>query len=258
MAGVNVTFDASSSTGSNVSFAWDMGDNTTYGEIPAAPGEVTADNSTDNSTGGNETVLVRLPFLSLGFQPNETNATANGTEAPAELPENAVIEHAYAEAGEYNVTLYVTDDAGQTTTAAVLVSVSPSGPASGTWLRTDQKQWSGAASNIVATASPCATASNAWEFVDQEANGTASVVSKILITATYGSTTGVNNNLNLYLLGPDGKEIKSHVGGTGAKKIELDGAFAAGKYTVKVERCTTGAGVQVTYAATGQATYTIP
>ena len=256
-AGVNVTFDGSGSSGTGIVFAWDLGDGTTIGEIPAAApadSNATAGNATGNGTAGNGTLVILLPLLVPGFQPNETNATANETTAP----ENAVVVHAFAEAGSYNVTLYVTDEAGQTATATVALAVSPSGPASGTVLRTDKKTWSGAAANLVATASPCASASNPWEFVGVEADGTASVVSKVLITATYSSTQGVNNNLNLYFIGPDGKEIKSHTGGTGAKKIEVDGPFAAGKYTVKVDRCTTGVAVGAAYSAAGEATYAVP
>ncbi|MBI2079101.1 MAG: PKD domain-containing protein [Euryarchaeota archaeon] len=247
-AGVNLTFDASGSSGANVSFAWDMGDGTTFGVIPENGAEEPAANTTGNTTGGNETLVPRAAVAAPGFQPNQTNATSN--ETMPTMDDNSVVVYAYLEAGNYTVTLYVTDDAGQTDTSTAELAVGPGGPAPGTFIRTDTLTFSQAATNALTA---CVSQTKDWVFVGEEAeNGTMVEVQNVTIKLD-GSGTNVNGRSGVYFLGPDGKEIKSSTTGFNDKTLDVPGPLAAGKYQVKAEVCQVA--VQASYTLTAVATY---
>ncbi|MBI2079102.1 MAG: PKD domain-containing protein, partial [Euryarchaeota archaeon] len=236
--GVNVTFDASSTTGSNVTLAWDLGDGTQIGTIPEMPED---ENTTGNGT-GNATVAAFIP-LPDAFQGNETNATANDTAAPLE---NAVITHAFETVGNYSVTLYATDDHNQTDAFSVEVKVALGGPAPGTWLREESKAVGTPTGGNLANGDCAALLSVPWEIVAVEANGTASSASKIVITMAATGSTGsapAAPTSKLWFKDPAGAVIKSETTGSTAKTFNLVGPFAAGTYKVEAQICGSTASV---------------
>lgn len=245
--GVNLTFDGSASTGSNLTFAWDFGDGTTVGTIPAPPasdnesaGEA---NSTTNETGNATLMMPVLRLDGLFFQANETNATTPSENATTAAPENVVVQHAYNATGTFNVTLYVTDEWGQTSTATVTLEVASAGPPPGTFLREDKPAMGDAPGGtylIAATGTTCYAAfTKDLVIVDVEENGTKSAAKqvKVSIAAYGGSSNGAY--MKLALKDPAGAVVKKdEAAGTNAKTLTVDGPLAAGTYKVEAQKCT--------------------
>ena len=251
-AGLNLTFDGTASSGTNVTFGWDMGDGTTFGYVPdtATTPEPSPSNSTGNGTGGNGTFAPQPPLSAPGFQPNQTNTTSNQTTPSVEGPEGSLIVHAYLEPGNYTVTLFVTDEANQTAVSTADLTVGPPGPAPGTFIRTDELKFTQASTNALTA---CVAQTKDWVFVDAEPeNGTGVEVANVTIVLD-GSGTNVNGRSGVYFIGPDGKEIKSSASGFNDKKLEVVGPFVAGKYQVKAEICQVA--VSASYTVSATATY---
>lgn len=264
--GVNLTFDASASTGTNVTLAWDLGDGTIIGTIPAMPEETNSTagdgNGTANST-ANGTLMVSVPLLQFFQGEGEANETGNETEDDANstaAPENVVVEHAYAEVGSYNVTVYVTDQWNQTDTATAIVEVAPSGPAPGTKLREKDEAFGSTAASTILYNGGCGTLGAwDWNLVDVEEDGTKSTVKWANISM--GAPGGTQNGgyTVLALKDPAGKLIKESRTGVAAKTVSVEGPLPAGKYKVEAQLCTTATtGVWASAAAapvTGKAVY---
>lgn len=250
--GVNVTFDASNTTGDDVVFAWDFGDGETIGEIPAT--NSTDGNSTGNST-GNATVV--MPILnSLFFQEgNQTNATGNASTEPTDVPENMVVEHAFAEAGAYNVTLYATNSAG-TSSATVSVLVATSGPPPGTFIREDKQAFGSTAASTYTLQGCGTTFTKEWVIVDTEADGTKSAVKWVNVSMAAPTGTQSGGYTKLALKDPSGAILKENNAGITAKTISVPGPLPAGKYKVEAAVCATTIYVNVgATAVSGVATY---
>lgn len=257
--GVNLTFDASASTGSNLTFAWDLGDNTTIGTIPAMP-EPSNGTSDPNATGsGNGTLLFVLPFLG-GFEVNETEENTTADANATAGPENTVVEHAYSAVGSYNVTVYVTDEWNQTGTAKAVIEVAASGPAPGTKLREKPEAFGSTAASTILYNGGCGTlAAWDWNLVDVEEDGTKSSVKWANISMAAPGGTQSGGYTVLALKDPAGKLVKENRVGVAQKTVSVEGPLAAGKYKVEAQLCTTATtGVwanAVAAAVTGKATY---
>jgi hypothetical protein len=176
MAGENLTFDGSQSTGDNLSFAWTIG-----------------------------------------------NATF----------ENASFEHAFPEAGTFNVTLVVTDVHNQTAEAALSIIVELGGPAPGTPLGERTDTFTGA--DVLLGDPSCAQngGGNAektfkWNLLSQTEDGTPAIAVKLVITATQGAA-GYGHRLTLR--DPAGTQL-----GQGTS-IDLSGEFPGGEYTIVFRLC---------------------
>lgn len=173
--GADVTFDASESQGSNLTFAWSIG-----------------------------------------------NVTS----------ENMTINHTFAEAGTYDVTLLVTDVDNGTDEVTIAIEVGGASSAAGTFLREDVQEFSGG--EVVGGTTACGSTGglNVQEFmlsiIDVEPDGTASRANHIVITSSAGSAA---LGVELTLEGPDGTEIAR------GETIDAVGEFSAGDYTITWTLC---------------------
>ncbi|MBI2078133.1 MAG: PKD domain-containing protein [Euryarchaeota archaeon] len=197
--GVNLTFDASGSTGDNLTFAWDFGDGNTSSEAVATYAFAVAGNATvtlvvaDGAGATNETTL---PF-------------AVGASAPAGPAPGTFLE-----------VLTLTDSG--TYTAAVQTGAAAS---------TSNPYWcvgatSGVSANKVIT----------WAIPTVLANGTRVAVAEFDLKLTGGQTT-VDQGLRL--TDPAGKntDVDAAPAGDNGEKLVSEGEFVGGTYKVGVYGC---------------------
>lgn len=200
----SVVFDASASTddGTIVSYTWSFGDGTTgSGKVTshafAVAGEyvVTLTVTDDRGLAGSTSQTVRVsastkPTADFVFSPTQPivnqeiffNAAAS-TAGPGRTlvaydwnfgsgtPQRGLtVTKSYDVPGTYNVTLTVTDDAGQTATAAKAVTVTTSGTASPvakfTYSPTSPKVGVPVNFNATESSSPAGIADYEWDFGD--------------------------------------------------------------------------------------------
>jgi hypothetical protein len=278
-AGINITFDATSSTGTDLAFAWDMGDNTTFGTIPEIPmpdeqnstsGNSTGNQTNGNQTAGNETSPENVLFVPTHFmlQDNETgnatgnetaNVTGNATANETALPEFAILVHSFNVTGNLTVTLYVTDAYNRSAMYAVDITVAggdavEGAPAPGTFIRKEVKTFTGSfqASYQMSPATTCETVStrtsHTWTITSAEANGTATQISKIRIQLAGAGTSHTDSDVILY--NPAGTKLGEGTGATQNEDFTVEGPLPGGAYKVEVIPCRV---VNGTYTVTATA-----
>lgn len=175
---------------------------------------------------------------------------------------NATAVHAFA-AGNFTVTLTVADSAGLSNSSSVQLVVAPAapqGPAPGTMLKEEKKQFKGTYTVGVQQGFPCVgntngvshTFTHAWEVpVADPATGASVVISKWALVLTGGTTTV---DQAMQLVGPDGKSLSDmDAASDNGEKITLEGSFPPGKYQIKVFGCVA---VNGSYTLDGTATWT--
>lgn len=171
---------------------------------------------------------------------------------------NATAVHAFA-AGNFTVTLTVSDSAGLSNSSSVQLVVAvagPGGPPSGTVIKEDKKKFTGTYTVAVQEGFPCAAnnvgvghvGTHPWEIPATDENGVAILVSKWVLKATGGPTT-VDQAIDL--VGPDGKVIKSEDADLATETLTVEGFFPPGKYQVKAYGCVA---VNGSYTIDGTAT----
>jgi PKD repeat protein len=153
------------------------------------------------------------------------------------------VVHVYEEAGNYTVTLYLTDAGARTDAAKVVMAVGEAKAKAGTVLRTESRKFtdSKACGLTDGIASPAKTSTFEWVFYANETDGTPSAVANVTIK---GGPTDTK------FIGPDGKEIAK--GAT----IEAKGPFEAGKYKITAtSNCAAGSTAAREHKLDASATY---
>jgi PKD repeat protein len=156
--------------------------------------------------------------------------------------EEAVAVHAFGAAGNYTVKLMAHSQHGMSEAEFPIVAAS-NGPAPGTPVREEKKQFKGTVTQPVAEAfcgdSPAGmdNLSFKWEILP-EADGTMVKIAKFTMKITQSTT---NIDTDFYFNGPDGKEVGSSHGfepQDGAEKgFSVEGEWMPGTYTVLVKSC---------------------
>lgn len=147
--------------------------------------------------------------------------------------------HSYATAGNYTLNVTATDEEGATANTSIPLVVASSGPASGTFVRTDSQAFSGTVTLAVQGAS-CGTGvglpTHTWTIPSQEADGTMVKAVKFVVTLTPGTT---HVDAAFQILDPAGAVIESVDDGfQGAESVTVEGDFLPGDYTIKNTTCT--------------------
>lgn len=173
---------------------------------------------------------------------NSTGATAHAWDfGDGNTSDQPQAVYMYSAAGNFTVTLTVSDEAGVTNTSSVMLTVAAGGPAPGTPLGEVKKTFPGSYT-VGVQQDTCTGKTNgvAHSFthdviVPAAKDGATVGVSKIVVVLT-GSTTVVDQAFRL--VGPDGKTMKDQdAGSDNGESLTLEDEYKSGKYSITVYAC---------------------
>lgn len=230
--------------------------------VASTSGASLADNETANATSNTAPILVVEIYDNgtlLAAVDGIINATAgvnltfdggNSTDAEGHnltfawdfgdgnTSEGSNTTYTYADAGNFTLSVTVTDEEGATANTSIPLVVASSGPASGAFIRTDVQTFTDSVTDPTYTCGdvvPTAIASFTWTIPAAEPDGTATAASRLKVVLDGGSTAV---DVDLFLIDPAGKELGSGVSGEPDETIEVSkGPYAAGDYVIEVRAC---------------------
>ena len=215
--------------------------------------EAPDDEAEPGATGPNGTDVTLEPGVNVTFDASSSVATTPSFAwdlGDGNTSHNATVEHAYAEPGTFRVVLTVTDGDNRTATSEVDLVVAMAGPPPGTHLRDAEEAFDGG-QVVGGDPAGCGNTQNlnvkrfTWELVDEEEDGTPSIVNHITITGSRGSA-GLGHLI--ILTDPDGEEVAR------GASIDVEGEFGPGEYTIQWRLC---GGFSTFSRATATASYVV-